>query len=156
MASNPPVPVELDNRIFFRLFQAANLMHKHGARALADLGVTTQQWSVLGALSRNQITQEEGMSVGGLSEYLMVSRQSLNGTLNRIEAAGLIDRVVDKNDARARKIRLSSEGIKRWELLQPLIKRFYSDALMGISTQERESILHCLNLLRDNMSSLEH
>jgi DNA-binding MarR family transcriptional regulator len=146
---------ELDNRIFFRLFQTANLMHKEGTRALAELGITTQQWSVLGALSRPQLVEAGGMSVSELADYLLVSRQSLTGTLKRIQAAGLIERVVNEQDGRGRMIRLSAEGRKRWQRLQPLIENFYREALAGISASERESILHCLDLLRDNMTSLQ-
>ena len=145
---------DLDNRIFFRLFQTANLMHKHGTRALAPLGVTTQQWSVLGALSRPQVEEAGGMSVNELAEYLQVSRQSLAGTLKRVEQAGLIDRLVNEHDARGRKIRLSGEGRRRWRRLQPLIRQFYADALAGLSPAEREGILRALNLLRDNLNLL--
>jgi hypothetical protein len=41
---------EINNWLFFRLFQAANTLHTKGTQALDEFGVTTQQWSVLGAL----------------------------------------------------------------------------------------------------------
>ena len=151
----PDSEFDLDNRIFFRLFQAANLMHKEGTRALSEAGITTQQWSVLGALSRPQVAEAGGMSVTELTEYLLVSRQSLAGTLKRIEAAGLLERRVNEHDARGRKIQLSPAGRERWQQLQPLIKGFYRVALAGITAAERESILCCLVLLRDNMTCLE-
>jgi hypothetical protein len=44
--------MEMANRLFFRLYQCANMLHKTGTRAVADEGLTTQQWAVLGALSR--------------------------------------------------------------------------------------------------------
>ena len=69
--------IEINNRLFFRFFQAANTLHTKGTQALDEFGVTTQQWSVLGALSRPQATG--GMSVGELSRYLLVSRQNLSG-----------------------------------------------------------------------------
>ena len=150
----PDSSFDLDNRIFFRLFQAANLMHKEGTRALSDMGITTQQWSVLGALSRPQVSAAGGMSVNELAEYLMVSRQSLGGTLKRIEAAGLLDRRVNEHDARGRKILLSAEGRKCWKRLQPLIKTFYRDAMAGLPAAERVRILRCLELLKENLSSL--
>lgn len=43
-----PVP---RNRLFFRLYQTANLLNKTCTRALEEHGVTTQQWAVLGALA---------------------------------------------------------------------------------------------------------
>ena len=114
---------ELDNRIFFRLFQAANLMHKQGTRALAEQRTTTQEWSILGALSRREIREAQGMSVGDLCDYLMVTRQNLAGTLKRLESAGLIERTADEVDGRARRLQLTRDGERRWRQLQPLIAR---------------------------------
>ena len=62
--------MELANRIFFKLYQCANMLHKTGSRAVQDEGLTTQQWAVLGALSRPEAAQ--GMGVGELARYLMV------------------------------------------------------------------------------------
>lgn len=149
-----PSSFELDNRIFFRLFQAANLMHKQGTRALADQRTTTQEWSILGALSRREIRETRGMSVGELCDYLMVSRQNLAGTLKRLESAGLIERTADASDGRARRLQLTRDGARRWRELQPLIRNFYREALAGLSFDERSSILHYLNRLRDNLAAL--
>ena len=49
----------LNNRIFFRLFQVANTLQK---QAVKELGVTTVQWAVLGALSDPRPTY--GIAVG--------------------------------------------------------------------------------------------
>ncbi len=145
---------ELDNRIFFRLFQAANLMHKQGTRALADLQTTTQEWSILGALSRPEIRQGHGMSVGELCDYLMVSRQNVAATLKRLESGGLLERTADAADGRARRLRLTPDGERRWRQLQPLIRNFYREALEGLSLDERASVLHYLNRLRDSLAAL--
>jgi hypothetical protein len=55
---------ELANRLFFRLYQASNLMHKIGSRSVAEFSSTTQQWAVLGALSRPAVRQH-GMTRQG-------------------------------------------------------------------------------------------
>jgi hypothetical protein len=47
--------MELANRLFFRLYQCANMLHKTGTRAVEKEGLTTQQWAVLGALSRTAV-----------------------------------------------------------------------------------------------------
>ncbi len=87
----------LNNRIFFRLFQVANTLQK---QAVKELGVTTVQWAVLGALSDPRPTN--GMSVGTLADFLVVSRQNLDGVLKRLERDGLVERVMDSQDKRAR------------------------------------------------------
>ena len=53
---------EMANRLFFRLYQCANMLHKTGSRAVEAEGLTTQQWAVLGALSREQA--RDGLSMG--------------------------------------------------------------------------------------------
>lgn len=144
---------ELNNRIFFRLFQTANLMHRMGTQAISELGVTTQQWSVLGALSRPKAA--DGMTVGELSSYLMVSRQNITGLLNRLEAAGYIEKAHGEQDRRTRRIRLSAAGEKLWDALTPLIHSFYDQSLHPLSFEDRISLLHYLNKLRDSMAKLD-
>ena len=57
----------------------ASFCHPQGSLfvpgAVEDLGLTTQQWAVFGALSRP--VAAEGLSVGELARYLMVTRQNL-------------------------------------------------------------------------------
>ncbi len=55
---------DVANRLFFRLYQSSNLMHKNGTKAVASFGSTTQQWAVMGALARPRV-RNEGMSVKG-------------------------------------------------------------------------------------------
>ena len=45
-------------------------MHKTGSRSVAEFGSTTQQWAVLGALSR-PAAREHGMTVKELIEFLL-------------------------------------------------------------------------------------
>ncbi|MBI4966912.1 MAG: MarR family transcriptional regulator [Rhodospirillales bacterium] len=140
---------EVNNRLFFRLFQAANTLHKEGTRALDAHGVTTQQWSVLGALSRPQVAQ--GMTVGALGSFLMVSRQNLDGILNRLEHSGAIERVQSEEDRRLRMVRLTAKGAQLWRALTPLIYEFYDRALAGFSFDDRIHFLHYITRLRDGM-----
>ena len=144
--------IEINNRLFFRLFQAANTLHTKGTQALDDFGVTTQQWSVLGALSRPQV--EGGMSVNELSRYLLVSRQNLTGLLGRLERDGLIERSTSAEDRRERRVRLSEKGVALWQSLADPIHNFYDGALKGFSFDDRLAFIHYINLLQRNMSQL--
>lgn len=143
---------ELDNRIFFRLYQCANMMHKTGTRAVESEGVTTQQWAVLGALSRPQ--SSEGMSVGDLAAFLMVSRQNLSGVVNRLESLGYLEKVKDQQDGRARRICLTHIGEALWRRLNPMIHEYYDDALEGFGFDDRVDLLHRLNALLANLKHL--
>ena len=94
----------LSNRLFFRLYQCANMLHKTGTRALDEYGITTQQWAVLGAPTRPAF--ENGAPVGDLATFLLVSRQNLAGVLSRLEALGFTERAVAENDNRSRFVAL--------------------------------------------------
>ncbi|MDE2586303.1 MAG: MarR family transcriptional regulator [Betaproteobacteria bacterium] len=143
---------EINNRLFFRFFQAANTLHTKGTQAMEAVGVTTQQWSVLGALSRPQAST--GMSIGELSRYLLVSRQNLTGILTRLERDGLIERVTDEEDRRSRKVKLSAKGEELWVALANPIHDFYDQALKGFSFDDRLAFIHFISLLQRNMSKI--
>lgn len=144
----------LRNRLFFRLYQTANLLNKTGTRALEDHGVTTQQWAILGALADPR--SQGGISVGDLASLLMVSRQNLTGVLSRLEARGLITRTVDERDKRSRFICLTDEGLQRWAEMQPQINQFYQASLAEFSNSDIIAAMHYLEKLRNNFIALEH
>lgn len=143
---------EINNRLFFRFFQAANTLHTKGSQAMESVGVTTQQWSVLGALSRPQAAN--GMGVSELSRYLLVSRQNLAGLLNRLERDGLIERAASEEDRRSVKVKLSAKGEETWVALADPIRAFYDHSLKGFSFDDRLQFIHYISLLQRNMSKL--
>lgn len=146
--------VELANRLFFRLYQCANMLHKTGTRAVEAEGLTTQQWAVLGALSRPEA--EGGMSVGDLARYLMVSRQNLSGLISRMERDGHICSAPDGRDRRSRLVTMTESGREVWIVkAQPKINNYYELALAGFSTNDITHSLHYLLKLLDNMKRLD-
>ncbi len=145
---------ELANRIFFALYRCSNLMHKTGTRAVSEFQMTTQNWAVLGALSRPEA--EAGMSVGDLAGYLGVTRQNMTVVVRRLESQGHLERTIGEDDRRSRRIRLTSGGRKLWQSsLLPAIHDYYSEALAGFSFNDEVSLLHHLNRLFQNLSAMD-
>jgi DNA-binding MarR family transcriptional regulator len=146
--------LDIANRLFFRLYQCANMLHKTGTRAVEKEGLTTQQWAVLGALSRSGV--EAGLSVGDLARYLKVSRQNLSGLLGRMERDGHIELTTDDRDRRAKLITMTTHGRKVWEKdAQPKISTYYEAALTDFSTGDLTHTLHYLMKLLDNMEKID-
>lgn len=153
---DPPDPADPDlaKRLFFRLYQCANLLHKTGNRALSKHGVTTQQTAVFGALST--ASKQRGVTVGELTDYLMVSRQNLTGVLSRMESHGHIRRSVDPGDQRSRRIQLTAEGQRLWEeAILPSTLEYYDTALKGVSVEEQLAALHHIDRLLDNIRDID-
>jgi DNA-binding MarR family transcriptional regulator len=146
--------MEMANRLFFRLYQCANMLHKTGSRAVEAEGLTTQQWAVLGALSREQAAR--GMSVGSLARYLMVSRQNLSGLIGRMERDGHLATAPDGRDRRSRLVTMTPTGRKVWRVhAQPKIHAYYEQALDGFSINDVTHTLHYLLKMLDNMKRLD-
>jgi DNA-binding MarR family transcriptional regulator len=146
--------IELANRLFFRLYQCANMLHKTGTRAVEGVGLTTQQWAVMGALSRPEAAQ--GMSVGDLARYLMVSRQNLSGLISRMERDGHLSSNPDGRDRRSRLITMTVSGHRVWhEEAIPKINAYYEEALADFSVSDMAHALHYMLKLLDNMKQLD-
>lgn len=144
----------LSNRLFFRLYQCANMLHKTGTRALDEYRVTTQQWAVLGALTRPAFV--EGVAVGDLAAFLLVSRQNLAGVLSRLEAMDYVERIVDPKDNRSRLVSLTPKGRSLWdENMRPVIADYYDEALIGFSTEDKIHFNHYLDKLLDNFKAID-
>jgi len=152
--NNDVARIELANRLFFRLYQCTNMLHKTGTKAVEQEGLTTQQWAVLGALSRPKV--EGGMSVGDLARYLLVSRQNLSGLISRMERDGHVTIAPDDRDRRARLIRMTDSGRHVWNVLaQPKINAYYEQALADFSIADIAHSLHYLLKLLENMKKLD-
>jgi DNA-binding MarR family transcriptional regulator len=154
MHTSSPTKFEMANRLFFRLYQCANMLHKTGSRAVEQEGLTTQQWAVLGALSRE--TAAGGMSMGDLARYLMVSRQNLSGLIGRMERDGHVAIAPDGRDRRSRVVTITASGQHVWQdLAIPKIRAYYEQALDGFSVNDMTHALHYLLKIVENMQRLD-
>ncbi|MGV6871453.1 MarR family winged helix-turn-helix transcriptional regulator [Pseudochelatococcus sp. B33] len=145
--------LDVAHRVFFRLYQCANLMHKVGARFIDDFNSTTQQWAVLGALARPN-PKQRGMTVKELITFLLVSRQNLTPVLDRLEKRGWIERVKDTEDARSRRVALTATGDAVWTEMQVAISIFYAEALDEFSLDEEVTLYRLLDKLKSRLNAL--
>lgn len=145
---------DLANRLFFRLYQCANMLHKTGSRAVEEEGLTTQQWAILGALSRD--ISQGGMSIGDLARYLMVSRQNLSGLISRMERDGHVAVAASGQDRRSRVVTMTDTGRHVWQdLALPKIYGYYDAILADFSVSDVTHTLHYLLKILENMQRLD-
>ena len=144
---------DISIRVYFRLYQASNLLHKNGTRFMSEFGTTTQQWGVLGALSRPRV-HEAGMTVKELLEFLAVSRQNLTPVIDRLEARGWIERVKDPADGRSRRIRMTGPGDAIWARMLVRIDAFYNRSLAGFSAEEKLLLYRLLDRLKAGLGEV--
>ncbi|MGV3652878.1 MAG: MarR family winged helix-turn-helix transcriptional regulator [Noviherbaspirillum sp.] len=141
---------DIHNRLFFRLFQLGNSLQRQASK---ELGISTVQWAVLGALARPQVAK--GMSFSELADYLVVSLQSLDGVLKRLEREGHVRRIPDENDRRARMVTLLPAGKQFWDDLQPRIYEFYQQAMSNFRFDDSIAFVHFLNRLQSDICQVK-
>lgn len=148
------VKMDLANRLFFRLYQCANMLHKTGSRAVEGYGLTTHRWAVLGALSRPAVAG--GMSMGDLARYVMVSRQNLSSMLGRMERDGYLSSAPAGRDRRSRLVTVTPLGRRVWSTQAlPKIFDYYEQALVGFSINDVTHAVHYLLRLLENMKRVD-
>ena len=132
----------------FVLNDVARLMRKRfeqRARAAA-LGLTRAQAAVLANLAR-----QEGINQVSLAQILELEPITLARLLDRLQAAGLIERRADPKDRRAHLLHLT-------DLAYPLLDRIFAlagevrkDALAGIPEPDRDRLLDMLIEMKANL-----
>lgn len=82
------------------------------ARELTDAPIwedlLTTEYAVLYALS----TEPDGLRITELGDDVLITQAGMSRLIARLEARGLVERTNDAADARARRIRLTPEGVK--------------------------------------------
>lgn len=145
-----PTVVAVHNRLFFRIFQLGNILERQANNQLEISGV---QWAILGALADPR--KKAGMTVNELADHLVVSRQSLDGVLTRLERDGFVLRVADPTDRRIRRVSMTDRGWAFWNDLQRSIYEFYRQALSDFRFDDKIALVHFLNKLTSSLKDVE-
>ena len=98
-------PLRLDRQVCFPLYAAVNLIQRLYRPLLAPLGLTYSRYLVMLAL-----WQREPASVGELCVCLHLDVGTLSPLLKRMEQAGLVTRVRDRDDDRKVMVALTPHG----------------------------------------------
>jgi MarR family transcriptional regulator, transcriptional regulator for hemolysin len=132
----------------FVLNDVARLMRKRFeqcARA-ASLGLTRAQAAVLANLAR-----QEGINQASLAQILELEPITLARLLDRLQAAGLIERRPDPKDRRAHLLYLTQAAFPLLDRIFSLAAAVREDALAGIEEHDRILLLDMMLKMRGNL-----
>jgi MarR family transcriptional regulator for hemolysin len=117
------------------------------AAALADAGGSLATWVVLSALS----------DVGIVSQAVLASHVHLEGAtithhVDRLEAAGLVQRQLDPTDRRVRRLELTSAGEELHARLLAAAREFERRLTTGLSERDLAALHRILARIQANLS----
>jgi DNA-binding MarR family transcriptional regulator len=122
------------------LYTAFAIMHKECDRALSARQITVPQASVIGLLGRTG----RPLPVTRLARLLTQESQSATSLVDRMCAAGLVERVKDPYDRRVVLVGLTDKGRQMYEILQSTAPAFTDEMFSVLSAEEREVLYDLL------------
>lgn len=128
--AKPELPVLDDDPRSWEFRAAVAMLRLHGrlerclSEELAAHGLTLAQFDVLMTLCHGEgLTQQE------LAEWLLVTKANVVGLIDRVEAAGWVERRADPEDRRVKRLYLTDAGRKLARKAQPgqhaLVRRIF-------------------------------
>lgn len=158
MASNP-IPFEKlggaphskqSLRLWLRMLTCTTLIENEiRDRLRREFDTTLPRFDVLAALDRNP----DGLTMGALSRFLMVSNGNVTGLVGRLEADGLIDRTPSEEDKRSSRVTLTSKGKSEFAAMAETHEGWVDKMFAEISSKDADILLEHLDRLRRSLAA---
>ncbi|HUA55020.1 MAG TPA: MarR family transcriptional regulator [Candidatus Sulfotelmatobacter sp.] len=144
----PPTNVP-ERTLGFVLHDVARVLRKRFEQRAreAQLGLTRAQWSVLAHLAR-----QEGINQTALAQILEIEPITLVRLLDRLQAAGLVERRPDQSDRRARVLYLTPAAHPLLEQIWGLAAVVREEAMAGLPDRERDQLMGMLLKIKGNLT----
>jgi len=126
------------------------LIRKHFDRRAVKFGLTRAQWR-----ATKMLYHREGMRQTELAESLEMEPIAVGRVIDRLQAAGFVERRPDPKDRRAWRLYVTDQArgvIADMELIARGVRK---DAAKGISVPELEQALGVLNRMKENLQALD-
>jgi DNA-binding MarR family transcriptional regulator len=129
----------------FEIGETAHSLRKAFDRLAVGLGVTRAQWKVLFKLTRSP-----GLRQVEVADMLDLEPITLCRIVDRLEEAGLVERVRDPADRRAWRLEVTQKAQPLMEKLTAVGAELVDEAFAGIDPQEIEITRNVLARVREN------
>lgn len=135
-----------DLRLGYLIHDVSRLRRMMFDRALAPLGITRSQWWVLAFISR-----KDGLPQTQLANELDVGKVALGALIDRLEAAGFVDRKADPVDRRVKRVFLTKQAGRFLERLRSETDVFNAKIVNGIDRADLENTSDTLLAMKRNL-----
>lgn len=126
------------------------LFRKHFDRRAVKFGLTRAQWR-----ATKMLYCREGLRQTELAELLEMEPIAVGRVIDRLQAAGFVERRPDPKDRRAWRLYVTDQArgvIADMELIAQGLRK---DATIGVDVAEMEQAMGVLNRIKENLQALE-
>lgn len=111
-------------------------------------GLTLPQWRVI-----RQLRVMGPLSQATLAGQIDSDPMTVSRMAERMEAAGLVERIADPDDSRAKLMRLTPAAEALFEGMREVGLGVYEEALHGVSESDRTALRRALKKISDNLGA---
>lgn len=129
---------------FFRL---NSLLLTEGDRLVAELGLTSARWQVLGAI----VATKRPQPVAWLARDLGGNRQNVQRIVNDLNAEGLVAFEPNPHHRRAQLVVLTDKGQRAYDAAMRLQAPWINDLAEALSVKDIEATRRIVMALRDKL-----
>ena len=132
-------------RLWLRLLACTNLIEGIVRERLkGEFAITLPRFDLMAQLQRSPA----GLSMGELSQRLMVTGGNVTGIVAALEADGLIVREPDPDDRRISRVRLTDAGEAGFGHMAKAHEEWIVNLFAGLPAQEQANLSELLGLLK--------
>ena len=136
-----PADHESELRLWLRLLTCTTLIEGEIRRRLRDsFDVTLPRFDLLAQLDK----APNGMTLGELSQRMMVSNGNVTGLAERLVEQGLLDRRPSPTDRRAQIVSLTAEGRRVFRSMARTHEDWIAEIFAGLSADETDTLMNLL------------
>jgi DNA-binding MarR family transcriptional regulator len=126
------------------------LFRKHFDRRAVKFGLTRAQWR-----ATKMLYHREGLRQAELAEFLEMEPIAVGRVIDRLQAAGFVERRPDPKDRRAWRLYTTEQARVINDDMESIARELRRDATQGIDPDELRQALAVINRIKDNLLALE-
>lgn len=130
----------------FAIFGVARAHRALAGALIADLGLYTGQELLLA-----QLGFEDGQSQKSLGHLVRSDHSTIAKTVGRLEAAGLVERRKDEEDARVSRVFLTDAGRRIQGRIVEAWRQLEERTATGLTNEEAETFIRLAHKMRDRL-----
>jgi DNA-binding MarR family transcriptional regulator len=137
-----PADHEAELRLWLRLLTCTTLIENEIRQRLRmEFDVTLPRFDLMAQLDRAQ----NGMTLGELSQRMMVSNGNVTGLVERLVSLNLVERKPAPNDRRAMIVTLTAEGRRTFRSLARTHENWVAEIFSGLDPAEVDTLMTLLS-----------
>jgi DNA-binding MarR family transcriptional regulator len=126
------------------------LFRKHFDRRAVKFGLTRAQWR-----ATKMLYHREGLRQTELAESLDMEPIAVGRVIDRLQAAGFVERRPDPRDRRAWRLYITEQARVIVSDMELIARDLRKDATLGIEYDELRQALGVLNRIKENLQALD-